>query len=224
MSVTAKQLSTTGAKGKHLDVHIRDLLAVIDDKLQRQEKRWGRNVVPCDLPTDFRLPGLHRANAQRLIYTAIIRSLRERGFTVRLLLEPSKVIIYVEWVTDMSPEEVRSMNRLIARVRIESKNLKDYLESEALPVPAGSLGNRPPAPPFLERGINGVTDNDTDGVTDTDTDNGTDGVIGEVTDGVTATNKAPARFLPPDSPHDEIEGPLISRTTQSGDKKTTYDR
>lgn len=141
MSVTAKQLSKSGAKGKDLDAVVREQLLIIDDRLQRADRSWGRNVVSQDLPTNFAFPGLEKKDAQRIIYTAIVRSLQERGFSVRLLLEPERTTIFLEWVTDLNSEEIDAMNRLIRTVRIGADEVDAYLARDGSPDAAGQ--NKP---------------------------------------------------------------------------------
>src|SRR5579863_3814221 len=104
MSVTAKKLSKSGARGKEMDAIIREQLQIIDDRLTRAERTWGRNVVSHDLPTNLAMPGLDKRDAQRIVYCAIVRSLTARGFEVRLLLEEDRSAVYMAWVTDLDLE------------------------------------------------------------------------------------------------------------------------
>lgn len=150
MSVTAQQLSKSGAKGKEIDAVVREQLLIIDDKLQRAERTWGRNILAHDLATAFNFPGLDKKDAQRIIYVAIIRSLEERGFTIRLLLEAERTVLFIEWVTDLNEGEVDAMNRLIQKVKIDAKDVGDFLHrnrgpAEAAPHPAMPGAPRAPA-------------------------------------------------------------------------------
>lgn len=132
MSVTAKQLSKSGARGKELDAVVRDLLLVIDEQLQRSERSWGRNLIAHELPVVFAFPGLDKRGAQRIIYAAVVSSLEGRGFGVRLLLAPERTTIYIEWLTDLSQAEVEDMNRLVRRVRIPEEDLEAFLARASL--------------------------------------------------------------------------------------------
>ena len=113
MSVTAEKLSKTGARGKDLQVIIKEHLRIIDDKLCRAEKSWGKNIVTYDLPTLFGIPGLTKTDAQLIIYSAILRSLRDRGFELGLNLEKS--ILYIVWMTDLNHEEMTAMKKLVSK-------------------------------------------------------------------------------------------------------------
>lgn len=139
MSVTAQQLSKSGAKGKEIDAVVREQLLIIDDKLQRAERTWGRNVLTHDLATAFHFPGLDKRDAQRIIYAAIIRSLQDRGFTIRLLLEEERTALFIEWVTDLNVAEVDAMNRLIQKVKIDIKDVNNFLlRNRGMSVGAGA--------------------------------------------------------------------------------------
>ena len=128
MSVTAAQLRKTGTKSKVLNTFVQEQLLVIDERLNRADRTWGRNVMAHELAINFPIPGLARKDAQRLIYSAIVRSLTERGFTVRLLLEKARTVLYTEWVADINAADLNAMNRLIRQVRIEANEIPGYLD------------------------------------------------------------------------------------------------
>lgn len=126
MAVRAQQLSRSGARGKDLDIVVREQLQIIDDKLLRADRKWGRNVVAHNLPLAPALPGLSRADAQRVIYSAILRSLEKRGFEVKIVLEPARTTVYVAWVADLEAQELTAMNSLIDSKRIRPGELAAF--------------------------------------------------------------------------------------------------
>jgi hypothetical protein len=127
MSITAKQLSKSGARGKDIDAIVRDQLQLIDDKLLHADRSWGRNVVSYDLPGNLALPGLDKRDAQRIVYSSIIRSLQKRGFEVRLLLENPQTVLYIAWVTELNTDEIDAMNKLIRDSRISRTDLRLFV-------------------------------------------------------------------------------------------------
>jgi len=149
MSVTANTLSKSGARGKALDSVVREQLQMIDEKLLHADRTWGRNVVSHDLPTVLGLPGLDKKDAQRIVYSAVIRSLENRGFEVRLLLEADRSAVYIAWMTDLDVEEVEAMNALIRAKRIQRGELEAFIRHGA-PAPraatAARQGRAEPAP------------------------------------------------------------------------------
>ncbi len=138
MSVTAAQLSKSGARGKDLDAVVREQLLMIDDRLLRAERTWGRNVLRCDLPTNLTFPGLNKKDAQRIIYSMIVRSLQDRGFGVRLLLQAEVTALFLEWHTDLSTEEVDAMMRLIRQVIITADDVPAFLEQKGAAADGGA--------------------------------------------------------------------------------------
>ncbi len=144
MSVTVRQLSKSGAKGKELDALVREQLLMIDDKLLRADRTWGRNVVMHELPVGYALPGLEKKDGQRIVYSSILRSLMERGFGVRILLESERTLLYLEWVTDINREEIDAMNRLIRSASIRREEVDSFLSRDAAAPPPP--GRRPPPP------------------------------------------------------------------------------
>ena len=152
MSVSAKQLSKSGARGKDLDAVVREHLQIIDDKLLKADRTWGRNVVTHDLPIVLTLPGLDKKDAQRIVYSTILRSLDRRGFETRILLEPDFTTVYLAWMTDLDIEEVEAMNALIRAKRVQRGALDAFIQRGAAPAPRAATavrqGRAEPAPPM----------------------------------------------------------------------------
>jgi hypothetical protein len=169
MSVTAKALSKSGARGKEIDAVVREQIQMIDDRLQRAPRTWGRNVVACDLGTTFNLPGLDKKNAQRIVYSAILRSLDKRGFETKLLLETDQTVLYVAWMTDLDVEEVAAMNALIRAKRIQRDDLPGFLQKGATPAPRAATFRHRSEAPELRVTEAGQVMHPRDGVADAET-------------------------------------------------------
>lgn len=130
MSLTAKELSKSGARSSEIDGIIREQLRMIDEKLQRADRVWGRNVVPVSLSLTFGLVGLGKKESQRIVYAEIIKSLKDRGFEVNILIEKTQTVLYVAWVTDLNQEEVDAMNKIIAGARIQPSDIDRIMGHE----------------------------------------------------------------------------------------------
>jgi hypothetical protein len=156
MAVSAKQLSKSGARGKDLDALVREHLQIIDDKLLHADRTWGRNVVTYDLPVSLTLPGLEKKDGQRIVYSAILRSLQKRGFEARILLIPDRTTIFIAWMTDLDVTEVEAMNALIRAARITEAEVPKFIQTGALPAPRSAIaareGRAEPAPPMRVAG------------------------------------------------------------------------
>jgi hypothetical protein len=151
MAITAKRLSQSGARGRELESIVREHLQIIDDKLLRAERTWGRNTLVHDLPVTFGLPGLDKRDAQRIVYSSILRSLDRRGFETRILLEPERTAVCIAWMTDLDSQEVEAMSAFIRAKRVSSDALGPFVAHGALPAPNSAAAVRagiaePPAP------------------------------------------------------------------------------
>jgi hypothetical protein len=104
---------------KDLDSVVREQLLIIDDHLLRADRTWGNNVVAYELPTTFSFPGIPKSDTQRIVYSSIISSLQERGFTTQISLNSDKTIIYIKWGINIDFESINAMDRLIESVRIK---------------------------------------------------------------------------------------------------------
>jgi hypothetical protein len=173
MSLTAKELSKSGARSGEIDTTIREQLRMIDEKLQRADRAWGRNVVPVNLSLTFGLVGLGKKESQRIVYAEIIKSLKERGFEVSILIEKTQTVLYVAWVPDLNQEEIDAMNKIIAGARIQVGDIDKIMGTEkkgTVPTDASKIGEPaqkgPPKtanpgnpgeaanrPPFVQHGL-----------------------------------------------------------------------
>lgn len=127
MSITARKLNKARMKGTELDAIVRDHLQIIDSRLLEHARTWGVNVVVYDLPVNFSLPGLDKKDCQRIIYSSMIRSLRERGFTVRISLDSERTSLYIRWITSLEQREIAAMTALIRNHRIDQVELDAWL-------------------------------------------------------------------------------------------------
>jgi hypothetical protein len=148
--ITPKRLSKTGARGKDLDGVIREQVQIIDDKLLRSEKTWGRNVVSQDLPEFIMVPGLEKKDAQRIVYSALIREYDKRGFETAIVIDDHQSTLYLAYMTDLDSEEVEAMNSLIKSRRVPREKIGDWMRRGGVPAPKSASavrdGRAPPAP------------------------------------------------------------------------------
>ena len=124
MSITAGQLSKVGVHKKEIESIVVEQLQIIDDKLIKSEKTFGKNKIEHNLPININISGLEKKNAQRIIYSTILRSLEKRGFNTNLILEDNKTVLIVKWKTDFSNKEIEAMNELLKSriIKRESKS------------------------------------------------------------------------------------------------------
>lgn len=129
MSITAEKLSKMGTHGSTFRQIVRDQLSAIDSELQRHTKQWGRNVVTYELPSVFTNTGLSRKQTQLIIYSQIIRSLKDRGFEVRIAINADHTVLFVVWVTEVDPAQIRAMTATIKKAAIDPKDIDAFRNS-----------------------------------------------------------------------------------------------
>ncbi len=138
MSVKADQLRYAPNRASPLECIVTDQLRLLDEKLQRSDQVWGRNVVQHELPVHMPIAGLDKKDVQLLVYSAVVQSLRDRGFEVKILLEPARTVLYVAWVAGIDPAEVDAMGSIIRACRIERADVDRFVRAGEL------VGGRPP--------------------------------------------------------------------------------
>jgi hypothetical protein len=128
--LTASKLSKLSVKVKELDTIIKEHLFIIDDKMLKSDKTWGRNVISHELPTVFIMSSIDRKDAQRLIYSAILKNLEKRGFEARILLEDNKTVLYIAWIGEHSKEDFDEMNNTIIQHRIAPNQIEHFVNKK----------------------------------------------------------------------------------------------
>jgi hypothetical protein len=128
--ITANKLSKLSVKVRELENVIKEHLYIIDEKMLKADKNWGRNVIAHELPTIFVIPGIDRKDSQRMVYSSILKNLQKRGFTVRILIEAKKTIIYISWICEYSYDELESMDAVIRDTRILSNEVEEFMNQK----------------------------------------------------------------------------------------------
>jgi hypothetical protein len=128
MSVTAKQMNQLCMKNKDLETITKEQLQIIDDKLLHSERGIGNNYITHSLPIIMvGVNGIDKIDAQRIVYSAIICSLEKRGFAVKIVLDDSYSVLYVNWKSEFDQNSLDTMNTIIRDNRITQKELHALL-------------------------------------------------------------------------------------------------
>lgn len=128
--ITANKLSKLSVKVRELENIIKEHLFIIDEKMLKADKSWGRNIIIHELPTLFSIPGIDRKDSQRMIYSSILKNLQKRGFEVKILIEVQKTIIYISWICEYSQDELKLMDSIIRDNRIMGSDIDNFINQK----------------------------------------------------------------------------------------------
>jgi hypothetical protein len=128
--ITANKLSKLSVKVRELENVIKEHLYIIDEKMLKSDKCWGRNVIAHELPTIFVIPGIDRKDSQRMVYSSILKNLQKRGFDVRILIEANRTMIYISWICEYSQDELESMDAIIKNTRILGNEVEEFISKK----------------------------------------------------------------------------------------------
>jgi len=127
--ITVSRLSKSILKAKELENIIKEHLFIIDEKILKSNKTWGKNVITHELPITFNILGTdNKIDLQRLIYSSILKNLEKRGFATKILLDANKTILYIIWICEYTPEELMSMDDIIKRNRISADAVESIIK------------------------------------------------------------------------------------------------
>lgn len=113
MSLTPKKLSRGVAGRAEAEHLVQDLLRVIDARLAAAPSVLGDNELRFELPGTIDIGGLERADAQLVVYSGVVDSLRRRNFGVSMSLGVESTFITIRWSSAFSDNELAEMRRLI---------------------------------------------------------------------------------------------------------------
>lgn len=114
MSVTAESLKHNKTQRVQVKKETRAILGYIDDEF-RKAHDTGKTELTLTLPINFSITYMKNTVAQRKIYSKILSSLIERGFTPNLLLRKDATLITIRWWSDDEIKEMEIQNALIAK-------------------------------------------------------------------------------------------------------------
>ena len=126
--ITASQLTRSTLKSKEVENMIKEQLFIIDEKLLKSKKSWGRNIVTHELPTIFtHISTGDRIDIQRFMYSTILKNLEKRGFDTKISLNLDTTVLYIAWVCEYSKEEMENMDIIIKKNIIASDNINEFI-------------------------------------------------------------------------------------------------
>jgi len=129
--LTVSQLTRSTLKSKEVENMIKEQLFIIDEKLLKTKKSWGRNVITHELPTMFtHISTGDRIDIQRFMYSTILKNLEKRGFDTKISLNSDTTILYIAWVCEYSKEEMENMDIIIKKNIISSDNINSFIHKK----------------------------------------------------------------------------------------------
>ena len=70
-----------------------------------------------EMPMDLFIPGLTKANAQRIVYYHVAKQLQKAGYTLEITMKSNSVVFHISWVCDIAETDVDKINKYLAKLR-----------------------------------------------------------------------------------------------------------
>ena len=133
--ITAERMSKKGFKPMQINSIVKNQIMIIDTKLRKADKSWGKNVLTHVLPSDFDIPGLSKEKSQKLIYSQIITKCEDAGYKVRIAFNKNKNknVLALVWESEISEEDMNTMDSVIERAVNMKINSVSATAETALP-------------------------------------------------------------------------------------------
>lgn len=108
---------------------VKSYLKAVDNAINLAPKIIGKNFAFIELPTSFPLEGLEKSSGQALIYSLIIKHLKEeQKLEPKLVLKPDKTILVVQFNVGPDQVEFSIIKQFVKDHVITDQQLKQILK------------------------------------------------------------------------------------------------
>lgn len=121
MFVNANNLKTSPKQVELINRTVIDILKDIDEKI-REYSLSGKYKLSTSIPILFNIDELPNYIAQRKIYSAILKSLKDRNFEVNIDLTADYCQLHIRWASQEEVSNIAAENELIAQCRLNKFN------------------------------------------------------------------------------------------------------
>lgn len=111
--LTAAQVSKSVLQGTVLNDIVKEHLLIIDKKILNASKQIGANTIIYDLPVTFMTAPSNITDTKIMVYYHILKSLEDRGYTVKINITNNKAILTIEWVIGLDTSDISEMENFL---------------------------------------------------------------------------------------------------------------
>ena len=113
----------------YIETTVASQLDIIDQKILSHNMNWGRNVAQINMPENFVMNKLEKADAQRVVYSKVIKSLKKRGFDVRISLgrAGTGTTLFVAWMVGYREDEKEKMDDIIYENELQPNEVERWV-------------------------------------------------------------------------------------------------
>jgi hypothetical protein len=123
MSIKASALKNNNIQLEKIKKEINEILSLIDDKLKTAHE-YGKHAVTVSVPIQFSIPYMANADAQRMVYYGILKSLKTRGFFPEIEMGKTFTLFHITWLSNEERKEISEQSGFIAQ-HTRKGNIKD---------------------------------------------------------------------------------------------------
>jgi hypothetical protein len=114
MSITSDQLKNSDTKKRHVIKETKAILGRIDEEIKIAHE-YGLHFISYMAPISFNIPFMSNKDAQRCIYSSLIKSLINRGFETQIEIKTDASIIEIKWLSAEEILEVKEQMDLLKK-------------------------------------------------------------------------------------------------------------
>lgn len=112
MLTSVNHLSNVSLKNTVISENINEILSLINRNILK-ENTLGNNQIVFNLPVVFRNVNISHEMASIIIYTSVVKELKNKGYEVKIKQDPNHPCLYIKWVSGVSSSEIDLMREFL---------------------------------------------------------------------------------------------------------------
>lgn len=113
MNITAESIQRSCTGTQLIATEIKTILKAFQSEITEAGKN-GYTHITVPVPTNFDIPGMNNQTAQTIIYHGLIEECENRGFNVKMSMDPSGVTYCIRWDIKRDGNDLKNMRNFIA--------------------------------------------------------------------------------------------------------------
>ena len=111
--VDAEILKRSSEQKELLKKTINEILRSLMDDINTAKKSYRTNVKTT-FPITFSIPGLSNKDAQRIVWSSLIKEINEKNYRIKIKPSKDKCVVQITWISSEEETIIRDQMNLIA--------------------------------------------------------------------------------------------------------------
>lgn len=112
--IDANTFKNNGVQRRHIDEQIQEIIIRINNELKVSQKS-GNHYIISEIPIIFDIPNMINKDAQRIIWSTLIRILKEKNYTVFINHNKNNCRLKISWLHPEDEKKIQTQLDILAQ-------------------------------------------------------------------------------------------------------------